>query len=220
MLTLVGVSLSLPVLSLFRSDSCSSAIVIEMVEPAGMTTRPVASFTSIATLAVTVSPALFDFELIESIMAAAITDPASRVAGPSGAGVGAAESFAAVAVDGLAAGLGLGFRVGAGAGGSGAGAAAAAGASARGLEVSTGASWRSRLMLSVLAAACFGSPPRQAPAARRATAISIVLVMSDPPSAAGASGWVALFPASKTYASARQNQLRFEGHPDRVAGKG
>jgi hypothetical protein len=69
----------------------------------------VASFTSFATLAVTVSPALFDFELIESIMVAAITDPASRVAGPSGAGVGAAESFAAVAVDGLGS-LGLLLR--------------------------------------------------------------------------------------------------------------
>src|SRR5262245_6815454 len=155
MSTLVGVSLSLPVLSLFRSDSWSSVIVIVIVEPAGITTRPVASFTSLATFAFTVSPALFDFELIESIIAAAITDPASSDAGPrAGAGAFAESAAGAGVAAGFSAGLGFGFALGFGAGaggaGSGAGAGAAAGASARGFDVSTGASWRSRLMLSVL----------------------------------------------------------------------
>src|SRR6185503_9474587 len=163
----------------------SDAIVRLTVDPAGMTTFPVASAMSAPTFALTLSPALLFRELIVSRIVALTAVPASSAAGAAAAGAAAgaaaAESLAAGAAAGLAAGFGfgLGFGVGAGGGGvgSGAGAGAAAGASARGFEVSTGASWRLRFRLSALAAVCFGSPPRQAPAASRATAMSIVLLI-------------------------------------------
>src|SRR6476646_12067369 len=87
-------------------------MVIVTREPAGITTRPDASITSLATDAVTVAPGLSVFELISrSIVVARVVAPPSA----SGAGAGA----------GFGLGLGVGFGWGAGFGaGAGTGAAA------------------------------------------------------------------------------------------------
>ena len=74
----------------------------------------------------TVSPALFRRELIESFIVALITVPDARLAG-------AAAGFAAGA--GVAAGAGAGVGLGRGAAGFGAGAGAGSGAAAAGLIV-------------------------------------------------------------------------------------
>src|SRR6476646_8745520 len=104
------------------------------LEPAGTTTRPLASLRSLVTRAVTTSPALFFRELMESFIVAVIVVPAARVAGPAGgAGAGAGWSGAAWATVGSerrAFGLGLGFAAGAGCGGAGSGAGAGAAVSA------------------------------------------------------------------------------------------
>jgi hypothetical protein len=59
MTTEVGCTVSVPVLSLLFSDSLMAVTLRTTSEPAGMTTRPERSFTSVAMVAVTVSPTLF-----------------------------------------------------------------------------------------------------------------------------------------------------------------
>jgi hypothetical protein len=59
MLTDVGCSVRVPVVSLLLSDSLIAVTFKVTSDPAGMTTRPALSFTSVATVAVTVSPTLF-----------------------------------------------------------------------------------------------------------------------------------------------------------------
>src|SRR5687768_2952684 len=111
-------SVSVPVLSLLFSDSLIAVIVIEIVEPAGMTVRPLASFRSSIVVAVTVCPALFFLELIESSIVALIIVPNARLAG-------AAAGFGVDA--GAGAGAGAGFGLGRAAAGFGAGAGAGSG---------------------------------------------------------------------------------------------
>src|SRR5262245_6602672 len=125
-----------------------AVILIAILEPAGMTTRPLASLMSLVTRAVTTSPALFFRELMESFIVAEIIVPAANEAGPAGAagaGAGAAAGGAPWATVGSARrgfGLGLGLgAAGAGAGaGCGAAAAVSAGTSLSGFDESTGAS--------------------------------------------------------------------------------
>src|SRR6185295_17059656 len=166
-----------------------AVILMATLEPAGTTTRPSAFLRSLLTRAVTTSPTLFFRELMESFIVAVMVVPADRVGGPAGGagvGAGAASAGAAWATVGWerrAFGLGFGFGAAAAGAGSGAGAGAAvsAGASLSGFDESTGASWRSRLRLSVFTAACFCSPPRHAPAASTASAMSIVLFIANLP---------------------------------------
>src|SRR5512146_347360 len=98
-------SVSVPVLSLLFSDSWSAVILSDTVEPAGMTTRPWSSFTSVATVALITSPTLFFRVLIESFIVAVMCVPAAATSGVR-AGAGAGAGAAAVAG---AAGFGFGL---------------------------------------------------------------------------------------------------------------
>jgi hypothetical protein len=75
------------------------------LEPAGISTRPLASLMSELTVVVTRSPALFTFELISASIAVASTVPVLTIFG-AGAGAGAGAGFGAA---GLGFGLGCGF---------------------------------------------------------------------------------------------------------------
>src|SRR3954454_2490337 len=96
MLTDVGCSVRVPVLSLLFSDSLIAVTLRTTAEPAGMTTRPVLSLISSAIVAVTVSPTLFLFDrtsavvvavsLVPAARLAELTAGAARAAGGSGAG--------------------------------------------------------------------------------------------------------------------------------------
>ena len=100
MVTEVGCSVSVPVLSLLFSDSLIAVTFRATSEPAGITTCPELSFTSLAILAITVSPTLFLLERISAVVAAVTLVPAARLAaegvGVEGAGAGVA-GFEAVA---------------------------------------------------------------------------------------------------------------------------
>ncbi len=78
------------------------------MEPAGITTRPLLSFTSLDTLAVNVSPALsFREEMVRRVVASTwVPEPSVRV--PRGVGGGVGAGLGAGRGGGLGAGLGLG----------------------------------------------------------------------------------------------------------------
>src|SRR6058998_740176 len=105
-----------------------AVILMATLEPAGTTTRPLASLRSLLTRAVTTSPTLFCRELMESFIVAVIAVPAARVGGPAGgAGAGAASAGAAWATVGSERrAFGLGLAAGAAGGGAGSGAGAGA----------------------------------------------------------------------------------------------
>ena len=138
MVTEVGCRVSVPVVSLLFSDSLIAVTFSATSEPAGITTRPDLSFTSLAIFAMTVSPTLFLLDRISAVVAAVRLVPAARLAAGlvvvEGAGAGV------VGVDAVAGGL-LG-RVGlVGVRGAGAGVGAlAVGRSFNSAVVSTGAS--------------------------------------------------------------------------------
>src|SRR6478736_1657925 len=100
MVTEVGCRVSVPVLSLLFSDSLIAVTFRATSEPAGITTRPELSFTSLAILAMTVSPTLFLLERISAVVAAVRLVPAARLeaelVGVEGAGAGVV-GFEAVA---------------------------------------------------------------------------------------------------------------------------
>src|SRR3954469_13708843 len=109
-------------------------MVIVTFEPAGITTRPVASFTSLATVPVTLAPGLSVFDEISrsTVAETIVPDPSAKGAG-AGAGLGA----------GFGAGLGLATGLGAGLAGAAATGVAAAWSFSR-AEESTGSRCRSR----------------------------------------------------------------------------
>jgi hypothetical protein len=130
-------------------------MVIVIREPAGMTTRPRESVTSLLTVVVTTSPALLLRELISWSTAVAMTVPDPSASG-AGAGAGAGA--------GLGAGLGFGLAATGFAGATG----AAGAESLSTAEESTGTRCRSRLRLS----AAMRSGLSAAHAARSVTAKS------------------------------------------------
>src|SRR5687768_11797632 len=89
MITEVGCSVRVPVVSLLFSDSLIAVTFSTTSDPAGITTRPERSFTSLAIVAVTVSPTLFLWERISALVDAVSVVPAARLRGV-GAGAGAA----------------------------------------------------------------------------------------------------------------------------------
>ncbi|MBA2627327.1 MAG: hypothetical protein H0U85_04890 [Gemmatimonadales bacterium] len=144
------------------------------VDPAGMTTRPDASFTSDVTLAVTVSPTLLVRDEICALVVARMVVPAERLRVPvvdavvldvdvfdvddvlvRGAGVvvrvGVREVVVVVVVTAVSAARSLSLA-----------------------EVSTGASCKSRFRLSAAAVSAF-SPRAQAASAATPSAASIIL---------------------------------------------
>jgi hypothetical protein len=133
-------------------------------DPAGITTRPERSFTSLAIVAVTVSPTLFLWDRISAVVAALRLVPAARLAGAEAlgaAGLGvAAGRLGRVVVDRLGVVLVVG--------------ALAVGRSFSSALLSTGASCRSRLRLSAVAVSLW-SPRPQATTAAKASAAIIVL---------------------------------------------
>ena len=143
MVTEVGCSVSVPVLSLLFSDSLIAVTFRATSEPAGITTWPELSFTSLAILAITVSPTLFLLERISDVVAAVRLVPAARLAaeleGVEGVGAGVAgfEGAAAGVLGELVVGrMGFAGVLGAGAGVK----ALAVGRSFNSAVVSTGAS--------------------------------------------------------------------------------
>src|SRR5437762_13801161 len=109
MSTEFGVRVSLPVLSPLFSDSWIWVIVIVTLEPAGITTRPWLSWTSLDTVAVTTAPALSVREVISRSTARDTVAPASSASG-AGAGAGLALGFGAalgLAATGVGAAAGL-----------------------------------------------------------------------------------------------------------------
>src|SRR5690606_22697406 len=86
--TLDAASVSVPVLSLLFSDSRIDVMVRLTVEPAGITTRPDPSRTSLATLAWMVCPCLWVLDEISELTVAftSVPDGSVRAAG-AGAGV-------------------------------------------------------------------------------------------------------------------------------------
>src|SRR3954447_522671 len=106
--TRVGVRTSLPVLSDLFSDSWIAAIVRYTLEPLGMTTRPLLSFTSEETVPVSFCPALCVRELMPPSNLAEIAVPEERVmlvAIAAGFAAGFAAVFNAVLEDDFAAGF-------------------------------------------------------------------------------------------------------------------
>src|SRR3712207_4469545 len=98
MFTEVGWSVRVPVVSLLFSDSLIAVTFRATSDPAGMTTRPDRSFTSLAIVAVTVSPTLFLCERISAAVVALRLVPAARLAGAAGA---AGAGVEAVVPEGL-----------------------------------------------------------------------------------------------------------------------
>src|SRR3954463_8370998 len=88
MVTEVGCRVNVPVVSLLFSDSLIAVTFRATSEPAGITTRPELSFTSLAIFAMTVSPTLFLLERISPVVAAVRLVPAARLAGGVGGGGG------------------------------------------------------------------------------------------------------------------------------------
>src|SRR3954471_8534701 len=162
MLTDVGCSVRVPVLSLLFSDSLIAVTLRTTAEPAGMTTRPVLSLISSAIVAVTVSPTLFLLDRTSAVVVAVSLVPAARLAVLAGV-EGAADDVLGAEVLGLGlVGVGRigceGVRVAV----LGVGEAAVSlGRSFKAAVVSTGASCRSRLRLSA-AAVSLRSPRLQA----------------------------------------------------------
>src|SRR6185503_4518892 len=101
MVTEVGCSVSVPVLSLLFSDSLIAVTFSATSEPAGITTWPELSFTSVAILAITVSPTLFLLERISAVVEAVRLVPAARLAAEGVEGVGAGVA----GFEGVAAGV-------------------------------------------------------------------------------------------------------------------
>src|SRR4051794_559510 len=99
MLTAVGLSVRVPVLSLLFSETLMAVTVRTTCEPAGMTTRPVLSLMSLATLAVTVSPTLFLFDRTSAVVVAVSAVPAARLL-LAAAGLAAGAEALALGVDG------------------------------------------------------------------------------------------------------------------------
>src|SRR3954466_14617337 len=91
MVTEVGCRVSVPVVSLLFSDSLIAVTFRATSDPAGITTRPLPSFTSVAILAITVSPTLFLCERISTVVAAVRLVPAARLAAVAAGDAGAAE---------------------------------------------------------------------------------------------------------------------------------
>src|SRR6185312_7923403 len=89
MVTEVGCRVSVPVVSLLFSDSLIAVTFRATSEPAGITTWPELSFTSVAILAMTVSPTLFLLERISAVVAAVRLVPAARLAAALVVGEGA-----------------------------------------------------------------------------------------------------------------------------------
>ena len=126
-------------------------MVIVTLEPAGITTRPEASVTSLATVPLTVAPGL---SILEVISRSTVVESTLPAASASGAGAGAGF--------GLGAGFGAaGFGFGLAATGAGGGTGVAAAWSLRMADESTGSRCRSRLRAvgrhacgAVAAAAC------------------------------------------------------------------
>src|SRR3954471_8835703 len=94
MLTDVGCSVRVPVLSLLFSDSLIAVTLRTTAEPAGMTTRPVLSLISSAIVAVTVSPTLFLLDRTSAVVVAVSLVPAARLAALA-AGAEAADDVGA-----------------------------------------------------------------------------------------------------------------------------
>src|SRR4051812_36020356 len=120
MVTEVGCRVSVPVVSLLFSDSLIAVTFRATSEPAGITTRPELSFTSLAIFAMTVSPTLFLLERISPVVAAVRLVPAGRLAGElvgvAGAGVVGLEAVAGGVLGELVVGrMGLAGVLGAGA---------------------------------------------------------------------------------------------------------
>src|SRR5688572_9259466 len=165
MITEVGCSVRVPVVSLLFSDSLIAVTFSTTSDPAGITTRPERSFTSLAIVAVTVSPTLFLWERISALVDAVSVVPAARL---RGVGAGAAGR-GAEAVGWVVGRLGL-VRLGAGV------VVLAVGRSSlvwsfSSAEVSTGASCRSRLRLSAVAISPLSPPPQAATATNVSAAI-------------------------------------------------
>src|SRR5215207_4386751 len=95
--TAVGCTVRVPVLSLLFSDSLIAVTFSTTSDPAGITTRPARSFTSLAIVAVTVSPTLFLWERISALVDAVSVVPAARLravgAGAAGRGWDGAADF-------------------------------------------------------------------------------------------------------------------------------
>src|SRR4051812_38243499 len=108
MVTEVGFSVRVPVLSLLFSDSLIAVTMRTTSDPAGMTTCPAASFTSVSNVAVTESPTLFLLERTSPVVDAVSDVPAASPRLAAGAGAGAGALAPAVVGRGEAAGrLGL-----------------------------------------------------------------------------------------------------------------
>src|SRR3954454_1359225 len=121
MVTEVGCRVNVPVVSLLFSDSLIAVTFRATSEPAGITTRPELSFTSLAIFAMTVSPTLFLLERISPVVAAVRLVPAARLAGElvgvAGAAVVGLEAVAGGVLGELVVGrMGLAGVLGAGAG--------------------------------------------------------------------------------------------------------
>src|SRR6185295_534019 len=167
MLIDVGCSVRVPVLSLLFSDSLMAVTLRTTSEPAGMTTRPALSLTSVATVAVTVSPTLFLWDRISALVDALIVVPAARARG-----AGAAAGVVGLGVGAEAGGV-VGRLVRAGVLGAAAG-VLAVGRSFSSAVVSTGASCRSRLRLSAVAVSPLSRPPQAATATNVSAAIIVL----------------------------------------------
>src|SRR5436309_8000959 len=153
MLTLVTDKSILPVEFGFGAGS-AAVIVPDTVDPAGITTRPIASFTSWLTVAVNGSPAFAERVEIVSPAVAGTRVPAANISGAGAAGFG-----------------GTGFFTGAFFSGAGlAASVAGAGTSFRAAADSVGASVRLRAVESALCAVF--SPCTQANSATPARARS------------------------------------------------
>src|SRR5919112_3957287 len=173
MLTEVGWRVNVPVVSLLFSDSFMAVTFKATSEPAGITTRPDLSFTSLAIFAITVSPTLFLCDRISAVVAAVRLVPAANPAGVVGADAVGAEGDGVVAVGAEVLGAAAGRVVRAGVRVAGAG-AAAVGRSFSSALVSTGASCRSRLRLSAAAVSPLSPRPQAAMAARVSAAIMVL----------------------------------------------
>src|SRR3954463_690601 len=166
----VACRVSVPVLSLLFSDGLIAVTFRTTSDPAGMTTWPLLSLISLATVAVTVSPTLFLFERTSAVVAAVIELPAARLA--LGGGVAAGAGVLALGGDGRVELAGRAGRAGVRAAGAG---ALAVGRSFSSAVVSTGASCRSRLRLSAAAV----SPLSPRPQAATAANVSIAIIVLD-----------------------------------------
>src|SRR5205823_9195488 len=94
-------SSSLPLELGFGAGS-AAAIVPDTVAPAGITTRPLGSFTAWLTVALNASPALAERVVIESLAVSATRVPAARLNGAGAAGFGGTGFLTGVAFSGAA----------------------------------------------------------------------------------------------------------------------